>query len=67
MCDSITSIIEYSAGEFEGRGSKQDTVIKKYLFNTSADQNEFLPVYPGIAYPGIMALEKNRIIIKVKF
>ena len=34
-------------------------LLKKYLFNTSADQNEFLPVYPGIAYPGIMALEKK--------
>lgn len=43
-------------------------LLKKYLFKKSADQNEFLPVYPGIAYPGIMALEKNRIkIINVKF
>jgi hypothetical protein len=34
-------------------------LLKKYLFKKSADQNEFLPVYPGIAYPGIMALEKK--------
>ena len=61
MYNGITSIIEYSAGEFEGRSSNEIPLLKKYLFKKSADQNEFLPVYPGIAYPGIMALEKNRI------
>ena len=29
MYNGITSIIEYSAGEFEGRSSKRDTFIKK--------------------------------------